>query len=242
MAVPTDNKELKLAPDAGALSTDTYFAVQQNSASGIIQRMAQSVMAQNTAITGQGFQDDKKFITPKGLGLTVSSETSKGIIQLSQDSDIANKTGDTALSAGKMDKIFQEGIQQTGNIIQNDVDTGSTEGTVTITNVLSSTYGQMGHHEGQFTYESDSNNETKNLYFDNVRQPLQLVVGSGHYSRSDKDPTLKFPFTFTLNAAGAPTNGIGRVLMNVNTGTEGLNWSTGITYTLDFAIDYLAVI
>jgi hypothetical protein len=242
MAAPTDNKELKLAPDAGALATDTYFAVQQDSATGIIQRLKQSVMAITTAITGQGFLDDKRFITPKGLGATVGSETNPGIVELASDSEIVSKSGTKVLSAEKMDKIFQEGIQQTGNIIQNDVDAGATQGTVTVGNVIGSTYGQMGHYEGSFAYESDSNDETKNIYFDNVRQPLQTVVGHGHYSRSDKASTLKFPFTCTFTAAGTPTNGLGRVLMNINTGIEGLNWSTGITYSIDFAIDYLAVI
>lgn len=241
MAAPTDNKGLNLAPDAGAIATDTYFAVQQSSAAGIIQKMAQSSMSNTTGVTGVGFDNDKTFMTPKGLGLTIATDSSSGIARLATSTNIEGKTGDNVLTAGNMDKIFQEGIQQTGNIEQTDVDTGSTEGTVTIVNVLASTYGQMAHYEGQFTYVSDSNEETKDLYFDNLRQPLQYVVGHGHYER-DSVTGLKIPFTCSFNAAGAPTDGIGRVLMGINTGTAGLNWDTGETYTIDFVIDYLCVI
>jgi hypothetical protein len=241
MAAPTDNKGLELAPDAGTPTGNLKFAVQAGATTGIIQKILFSALSFTTKITGLDLNSTTKWMTPNAFTLTTATESAYGTVRNASTADINGKTSTDVLTAEKMDDIFQTGMQQTGTIDQSDVDVGSTQGIVTITSVRGSTEGQMGFYQGTFDYNSDSNLEYKSLYFNNARQPLQRVGGAGTYIRSDK-PLRRYPFNYIIEAAGSPVDGVGRIRMDIDTGIDGVNWDTSLTYTLDFTTRYFAII
>ena len=229
MAQATDNKDLSQAPNAGNPQADMLHAVQQNTATGIIQKMPHSSMAITGEITGQGFLEENKFVTPAAFQATNAKESSYGTVKIADDTAIESKSGDDTLTAGRMDKIFQVGIQETGTIRQLDIDAGASDGTVTIIDFRTSTFGQLGLWNGRFTYVPDSDARVKSIFIDNMRVPVDEQSLSGNYTVNSEDKT---PSIGVRLIPISDTDGIGRVRLDIGTTEEGINWDNANTYTV----------
>lgn len=223
--------QIKDLPSGGTPLATTHITVQQANADSIGQQIQWTNFLKKDIISGQQFSSETLAITPKSFADTLASETSIGTVQLASNTDITNGTGNDVLSASKMDKIFEEGIKQTGDINQSDVDAAS-QGTVTINSIRASTFGKLVYLSGQFTFDSSASEEKRSLYFNNTRVPVQYTAIGGQYERSDK-VGLKLPMTLGVESAGA-----NRIRMDISTEGEGVNWDTGLTYTIDFTIQY----
>lgn len=230
--------QIKDLPSAGTPLRTTYIPAQQDSAIDIGQRIQISDLAVNTVLSGQDFANDVKWMTPYAFDKNIGTTGQAGTVRLADDSAINALTADRVITADKNTVFMRKGIAVTGNLSATDLDP-TTEGTVSALNIDGSTYGKKGQYQGAFTYDSDSNSEGKNLYFNNARQPTKRTVGVLAYERSDQAGITLLGACY-ISASGAGVDGVGQVKIEIHTGVNGVNWDTGLTYTIDINLDYFA--
>lgn len=131
MSIPAENITTfeKVEDQSDASTQDDFYFSAFLGTYAKAKRILKSTLGYSVAVQGQGLDNDKQFLTPKGFGLSVANTGGKGIIEIATDAEAIEKETpetDKAIVASNVPPIFDAYFAVTGTYDQTNVDTGKT--------------------------------------------------------------------------------------------------------------------